>query len=43
MEDNDDDYDICNICYDHVIELIFIPCGHSICEKCYNNLGITDC
>ncbi len=28
----------CKICFDNLIELIMIPCGHCYCSSCSNNM-----
>lgn len=28
----------CKICFDNLIEIILIPCGHCYCEKCTTNM-----
>lgn len=28
----------CPVCYDARVEVVFIPCGHTICRKCYDKM-----
>lgn len=44
-EPNFDEMDsktICKICFENECDTIFIPCGHSICERCLQNIRETE-
>ena len=28
---------LCNICFDNRVDLVLVPCGHTICSKCYRS------
>jgi hypothetical protein len=34
MDDEIDEEKICSICYFQEKNVIFVPCGHSTCQKC---------
>ena len=37
----DEFHGICGLCYDRVVNITYIPCGHTSCQKCFSLFNLT--